>query len=108
MTDNRLHVRLGETYHAWLASLGTAESDAARALLVVGAAALRLPGVEEEALRLLLARPQLNASTLRALLEVSDIRRTGVGQASDAEPVPTLENQGITTDDPFASLGFDV
>lgn len=99
---SRLTVRFSPVYDGWIAQLGGEQSDAVRALVVLGAAAIGLPGADREAARLLEA--DLAADVEDALLRLVDRRQThGRHMADRADPPELLELA-----DPFANIGIEV
>ena len=101
-----LRVRLSTPLQAALGRVGDNASAAARALLVLG---LHAAGYDLAALRrdiALLLAEQLDAPVAQALREISEGRRTGVGQASytpEAAPARLEE-----LDDPLGAIGIEV
>lgn len=97
---SRLTVRFSPTYDAWIAAVGQEQADAVRALMVLGAAALGLPGAEREARRLL--ESELRADVEDALLMLADKRQTRGRHAPPPEP------ELLDLGDPLLSVGIEV
>lgn len=99
---SRLTVRLSPAYEAWIDAIGTEQADAARALMVLGAAALGLPGAEREARRLVEA--DFRADVEDALAELAATRQPrGSHAAAITQEAPELLDL-----DPLAHIGIAV
>jgi len=115
VSDGRLTIRFSTAYQAWIAAAGGDKADAVRALMVLGAAALDLPGSAREAVRLL--ESDLNERAIDALLALADKRQTSGRQVADkvpGRPVSALVQpdtnaaQLLFEDDPLGSIGIEV
>lgn len=84
MSGGRLTIRFNAVYCDWIAGLSTDKADAVRALMVLGAATLDLPGAAREAMRLLDA--DLTTELADAILGLADKRQTSGRQAADSTP----------------------
>lgn len=104
----RLTVRFAPVYEQWIADLAGDQADAVRALMVLGAAALGLPGAQREALRLL--ESDFAADVESALLALADKRQTSGRQAADRTeaPPPAIELAEEREIDPFMAAGIEV
>lgn len=99
----RLTVRFSPVYQSWIGSIAGDQADAVRALMVIGAAALGLPGADREALRLL--ESDLRADVEDVLLDVADKRQTSGRQIEvSLAGQPELLEAG----DPFTNIGIEV
>lgn|GEM_PF-3673626 len=99
---SRLTVRFGPSYDHWIADVASDRADAVRALMVLGAAALGLPGAAREAERLL--AHDFRADIEDALLHLTDRRQTSGRQAADVLELFSLPQE---QSDPFA-VGIEV
>jgi hypothetical protein len=114
VSDGRLTIRFSTAYQAWIAAAGGDKADAVRALMVLGAAALDLPGAAREARRLL--ETEIADDIAGALLRLADNRQTTGRQPADAHvaaPVVPHSNKDTCiqvdrVDDPFGSIGIEV
>jgi hypothetical protein len=105
--SGRLTIRFGPTYARWIAQLGGDQAEAVRALMVLGAASLGLPGAQREALRLLTA--DLSDAAAAALLEMADTRQTHGRHTADRPDRAQIEEPPEELPpDPFLSIGVEV
>lgn len=117
MSDGRLTIRFSAAYQAWIAAAGGEKADAVRALMVLGAASLGLPGAAREARRLL--DSGLTDAVGQTLLDLADNRQTTGRQPADTAlnrpfpvagtAVPLSRNaRNEPENDPLADIGIEV
>lgn len=100
---SRLTVRLRPAYECWIAAIGTEQADAARALMVLGAAALGLPDAAREARRLIEANFRTDVEDALATLAA-----TRQPRGSHAAAIPQDELEQIEEADPLLHIGIEV